>query len=72
MEVHRIMTHILELLRALLEELVGIVFVEGHARAEAIDQRKTLVLHASFDELDQVFDLAGITARNVGSARGDS
>jgi len=48
--VGRIVVFVFQFLDPVAEEVVGVVFVERHARAEAIDDRKALVLDSLLDD----------------------
>ena len=70
LEIGRIVAGVLELARALLEELVRVVAIERDARAERVDQREAAMLDAALDQVGQVAHLAGVAARHVRRAAG--
>ena len=63
------MPHVFQLVCPVFEELVSVVEIERHARTEGIDERKTLVLNAAFDQLDEMLHLSGISARHISRPR---
>src|SRR5439155_11231189 len=63
--VDRVMTHLFDLAGPLLEKFMGVVVVVRHAGTERVDQGKASVLHAAFDQLDQLLLLAGESPGDV-------
>ena len=59
---------VFQLYDAVLEEIVGIVPVEGDAGAEHVYQGESLVVHGPLYQLGQVADVAAVTAGDVGCA----
>src|SRR5947209_3360119 len=53
-EIHWIVPRVFQLYGALLEKLMGVVFVEGDTRTEAINECETTMLHAAFDQVSQM------------------
>src|SRR5207237_4480975 len=70
-EVGRVVATLPQLVGALLEEVLRVVVVERHARAEGVDQGEALVGDAALDQFDQVLDLPGVASSHVGGAGGD-
>src|SRR5215470_14748132 len=62
------MSHVFQLLRSVFEKLMGIIKIKRDTRTEGIDERKPPVLDAPFNQLDQMFYLAGVPPRHIGSS----